>query len=67
MNFIIIDGISLVVLAIAAALLKAQSGASEGMAKPVVYYLKKSLFIPATSRRSQLTIRERFVGRSMRR
>jgi ABC-type cobalt transport system substrate-binding protein len=47
MNLVLIAGIILVVLVIAAALLKAKSGTSEGTAKPDVYYLKKSLFTPA--------------------
>jgi hypothetical protein len=47
MNLLVIAGIILVVLVIAAALLKAKSGASEGTAKPDVYYLRKSLFTPA--------------------
>ena len=47
MNLFLIAGIILLVLVIAAALLKAKSGASEGTAKPDVYYLRKSLFTPA--------------------
>lgn len=47
MNLVLIAGIILVVLVVATALLKAKSGASEGTAKPDVYYLKKSLFTPA--------------------
>jgi hypothetical protein len=47
MNLVVIAVIILVVLVIAVALLKAKSGASEGTAKPDVYYLRKSLFTPA--------------------
>ena len=42
MNLLLIAGIILVVLVIAAAVLKAKSGASEGTAKPDAYDLKKS-------------------------
>jgi hypothetical protein len=47
MNLLVIVGIILVLLMIAAAVLKAKSGASEGTAKPDVYYVRKSLFTPA--------------------
>jgi len=47
MNLFIIIVVVFVVLVIALVLLKANAAQNEGMAKPEVYYLKKSLFSPA--------------------